>query len=244
MYKLKISKTVNHNFNVMQTHLKFKKSLHLHKSLWNVYDNKLNNNITRAKSNIFNITQYNHFYYFFTQTISSVYDRKDVKSLVDKLNLVTRQLRVKHKDSQFYYLLIPEFHKDGKSIHLHGFLSDGFRHEAYKNKNGYLSLKCFDKLGFNSVSLIKKYDACCKYITKYITKDNFKNFSKGDRLFYCSQNLKRDNVVESGVITQIAPLHYSFKNEYVFKSTINESQYIKLISSINSSDGRVTYYSD
>lgn len=187
MFRLKISKFVDNNYRVMQTHNVFKRKKTISKFLWVSNDKKLDNNISRAISSIFSITSFNKFTYFYTQTIDSIYARTDLKSLIKKFNLITRQLRQQYKDKQFYYLLIPEYHEDGQNWHLHGFLSKDYDILSYINRNGFKELAQFDKLGFNSLSKIRNYGACCKYVTKYVTKDLIKNFNKGDKFYYCSQ---------------------------------------------------------
>lgn len=58
-----------------------------------------------------------------------------------------------------------------------------------------MSCKYFDEnLGFNSFSLIKDYNKCCNYITKYITKDCVRNGSK--KIYMCSRGLKKADKYE------------------------------------------------
>lgn len=55
--------------------------------------------------------------------------------------------------------------------------------------------------------------------------------------------LARDNIVNDGITTNIAPVHYEFKNEYVFKTTINRARYLKLLTDLAHTNG-VTYFED
>lgn len=241
MFTLKISKSVDNKYLFMQTHLKFTTKKRRDKFSWLCYDSKLTNNLSRARTNLFNIVNYNKFEFFYTQTISSLYARSDLKALIKKFNQITRNLRKIYKDGEFFYVFIPEYHQDKKNWHLHGFLSSGYGLDSYINKNGFLSVSSLDNIGWNSISKIKNYTACCKYITKYITKDLLNDFKKGDRIFYCSQKLKRNNLINEYNMTQIAPIHFDFKNEFVFKSTLNESQYYNFVTNIDTIK-RFNYY--
>lgn len=241
MFRLRIHKTVYGKYNFIETSLKFKNRKRLDRFRWLVNDRKLDNNITRAKSNVFNIVSYNKFKYFYTQTISSIYARTDLKRLIKKFNEITRYLRKLYPDLQFYYVVIPEYHDDKQNWHLHGFLSEGYGVTSYINQNGFLSMSAFDKIGFNSISEIRSYEACSKYITKYITKTSAIDISKGEKLFYCSQKLLRENCLEDYVFSQIAPIHFDFKNEYVFKTCVGEKEYYKFVTNIDNIE-RLHYY--
>lgn len=241
MFNLKIHKMVDNNYYFILTGLKFKDPHQkLKKFLWSSYDFKLQNNISRAKSNIFNIVSYNKFEFFYTQTINSIYSRNDLNLLISKFRNYTKYLRKQYNDD-FYYLLIPEYHQDKKNWHLHGFLSRAYGLDSYINKNGYLSVFTLDKIGFNSISKIKNYTACCKYITKYITKNIALDIKKGEHFYYCSQGLKRGNIVKNIVSFEIPPIHFNFKNDYVFKTTTDEKNYYNFINNIDT-ETRFNYY--
>lgn len=241
-FNVNIHKTVFNSFRVISTHLKFNSNKSkLARSFWSSYDLKLQNNITRAKSQVFNIVSYNKFYYFFTQTISSIYSRSDLKSCLIKFSQITRDLRKKFPNHKFYYCLIPEYHLDEHNWHLHGFLSEDYKLLSYINKNGFLSISCYDKIGWNSVSQIKHYDACIKYICKYITKSSAEHLNKGDRLYYASQGLIRENKVNCGYSSQIPPVHFDFKNEFCFKTTLTSARYKKMCEDLDTLKG-ITYY--
>lgn len=241
MFNVRIHKTVYNTYNIVETALRFTSKKRKDKFSWLFNEKKLENNISRAKSNIFNIVSYNKFEFFYTQTISSLYARSDLKRLISKFNEITRNLRKKFPEEDFYYLVIPEYHSDKQNWHLHGFLSKGYGLDSYVNDNGFLSVSCLDKIGWNSISPIKNYQACSKYITKYITKESALDITKGDRLFYCSQKLNRSCIVNDLVMTQIAPIHFDFKNEYVFKTSLTENKYYNFITNIDNIE-RLNYY--
>ena len=154
------------------------------------YDTKLYNNIVRARSKILDYAENNDFTYFFTATISSKYDRTDLKKFTTRLSQCFQDLRKEFKNNLFY-LYIPELHKDKKSWHVHGLIGGvDLQDILYLNQYGYWSCKKLDKLGFNSFSRISCSDACNIYITKYVTKELCKGHKKGDRVYFCSKDLK------------------------------------------------------
>lgn len=153
------------------------------------YDHKLYNNIVRARTKILDYCYNNDFKYFLTATISSKYDRSDLKSFLKQVTQAFRDLR-KTYDGELFYLIIPELHRDKKNWHIHGVIGgDIIKYDMYENQFGYESLCCLDKLGFNSLSEIRSKDACNVYITKYITKGLANGRNKGEHLFYTSRNL-------------------------------------------------------
>ena len=107
-------------------------------------EKKLNNNIIRAKSIVFELASCNNFYWFFTGTINQNHNRKDLKWLIRNTNQIIRDCRKKY-GGEWYYLFIPEKHKDG-SWHIHGLLSYDFMKDFYINENLYLSWSAYDKI--------------------------------------------------------------------------------------------------
>ena len=81
------------------------------------------------------------------------------------------------------------------------------------------------RFGFVSVSKIDNYFATCKYITKYITK-NFYDSTKFQRLYFCSQGLKRSQITADFVINSNIQLAYDYKSEFckIKNLTMEESQ--------------------
>lgn len=155
-----------------------------------VSDVKLSNNISRAKSKVFEYAYCNHWDYFITLTISpEKYDRYDLKTYVKDLGkFISNYNKVHH--SKISYVLIPEQHKDG-AWHMHGLISGILPKHLITNKNGYLDFSMYSmRFGFCSLSPIKSHEAVCKYITKYVTKELFSR-SCGERCYYCSKGLKK-----------------------------------------------------
>ena len=142
--------------------------------------------LSRTKRNIREICLCNDFSYFATVTVNSnLCDRFSLDECQKKLRQRLENLKIKYKD--FKYIFITEKHKNG-AFHFHGLISD-IEEDFYINENGFKSSKEFDKLGFNSFSKIKNYNACCNYITKYITKDCIRN--SHNQIYISSRGLKK-----------------------------------------------------
>lgn len=90
----------------------------------------------------------------------------------------------------------------------------------YYNQNGYLSLSSFDSLGFSSISKINNYEACTKYILKYINKDMCSSF-KGQHLYFCSKGLKRSESILKFISSDIQPISFDFQNSFCNKKELD-----------------------
>ena len=178
--------------------------------------------LSRTKNRIREICLSNSFQYFCTMTVSSSScDRFSLQEVQDKMKKICKKIRRKNKD--FKYIYITEEHKKG-AFHFHGMVKNI---ELYKNKNGYLSSKEFDELGFNSFSKIKSYNACCNYITKYITKNCIKN--ENNQIYFCSRGLKSadvDDLVDYD-LQDIFTNTKVFQNEYCQKHDFDLSKLSK-----------------
>lgn len=189
--------------------LRFKSYSSLKK--FNSYDSKLNNSIIRSKNKIFDYAINNNFKYFITLTCKDSYNSYDLEKLNRDVSQIIRSCRKKYSTS-FSYILIPEKHKKG-DYHLHGLLSADFEQDFYINEHNYLSFKSFDKIGFSSIEKIRNYESCCKYITKYITKELFM-ISKGKHCYYCSNDLKRSEKIYDLIIHNGSTLDFDYNNDY------------------------------
>ena len=173
---------------------------------------KMDESLSRSRRTIRDLILCNKFEYFCTFLLNrKKVDRYDLK----ECKRVITQLFKNYKDRyspDFRYVIVPEFHKDG-AIHFHG-MARGFRPEdltvpkmiAKRNeRTGELEMvpntkKYVDwsyyskKLGFFSCSLIKDYEKCARYVSKYITKD-LVNIARGQRIFMASTGLNRPELV-------------------------------------------------
>lgn len=172
----------------------------------------LDKSLSRSKRNIRDIALCNNFEYFFTQTVSSSApcNREDLEDVVRLLKKSFKAYQRINKD--FKYVIIYERHKDGKGVHLHGLLK-GLGNDLYINKNGYLSLKRLENIGFNSLSKIKDVIKCSNYITKYITKNMCR--TANNQVYFCSRGLIRSKV--SNIDFDVDKYELVYYNEYCKK---------------------------
>ena len=178
---------------------------------WKENDKKIDENLSRAKTNITELALCNIFDYFCTFTFSD--DKIDRNNLA----LCYKSLRKFFNNFQqrqapdFKYLIIPEFHKDG-SIHFHGLVSgipesefiipptikkrlkDGTLADV-PNTPKYKDWKRYsDRFGYFNCSRVKSSEKIAFYITKYITKD-MSDIPKGVHLFAYSRGLKKAEII-------------------------------------------------
>ena len=170
---------------------------------------RFSNNVSRARSRIFELAACNDWEYFCTLTLSSEYDRHDLNGWQKAFSQWLRDYRKKGYDVK--YLLVPEQHKDG-SWHMHGFFSGigeavpftaedigGFGTSAavaaFKaaelNKGEYLNWRDYSRRwGYCTLAKVRNKQAVARYVTKYVTKDiALDNLISGAHLFYASRGL-------------------------------------------------------
>lgn len=179
-------------------------------------ENKLSNNISRAKSKVMEYALCNDFDYFVTLTIDGKkYNREDLKLYYKDLSKFLNNYNTNHK-TKIKYILIPELHKDGKSWHMHGLISGIKEKHLVANKNNYLDWKQYSKkFGYMSLGVIKDKKAVSRYITKYINKDMGNSISElNAHSYYCSKGLKTAEKVKEGILSA-NNIPYDFENEYV-----------------------------
>lgn len=206
-----------------------------------VNDQKLLNNISRARGKIFELAMCNDWQFFVTLTLSdeklkklglSRYDLKGFYKYFSKwLN------NYKYKLS---YLLVPEKHKDG-AIHFHGFIS-GFPLDSPDlelfTENDHLPYKLLNKIkdgeiifnwlpfsekfGFCDFEFIRNQEKCSSYVTKYISKELYKTIDNlGAHCYYCSTGLKRaERIIKTFDI--IDNIDYNYENDYVHVAILNK----------------------
>ena len=160
-------------------------------------DNIYYNNISRSKKSVKELALCNDFNYFVTITIKNDYNRYNIDNAFYFLTKFCK--KYKRKFSNFSYLFIAEYHKDG-AIHFHGlcFISSNARDfdlypRTIKNQKDnkfyhYFSSFIFDDFGRNIFEPIFSKDKISSYILKYITKDCLRTSTH--RLYKCSRGLK------------------------------------------------------
>lgn len=165
---------------------------------------------SRVISKIKDLAECNNFQFFFTQTLKD--NRYDLNCFKKEIQRKFKAYKRKNKD--FIYLIIYEKHKNG-AFHLHG-LVGGIGDDFYINDNGYLSLKFFEDLGFNSLSKIKDKIRVSNYIIKYMTK-NLEKTETGYSYFH-SKNLNVPFVERVKHLPKNCKL--VFENDYLKKWVI------------------------
>ncbi len=146
----------------------------------NAADN-LERSLRRSKKRISDYILANNFELFVTFTFAA--NRQDVD---EKRQQMSNWLRNQRKrNGKFDYLIVPEFHKDGKSLHFHALFNSycGEIQQAINPKTG-LALEQKGQpiyvlpeytLGFNNAKRIlsdaDSQNRIALYVQKYITKD-------------------------------------------------------------------------
>lgn len=195
-------------------------------------DHKLDCNISRARSRIFELAMCNPWQYFFTGTLDGAkHERSDLKGFHKSLSMFVRSQRRKH-NCDVKYLLIPEKHSDGQNWHVHGLingLSDiALTEYQVKDKiprrmkemikggdrlyrwNDYQ-----DKYGWSSLGQVKNAEGVSKYITKYISKEVAKSVQEvGAHMYYASQRLEGYELIKKGTLCDV-PTSWDYENDYV-----------------------------
>lgn len=200
---------------------------------------KLEENIIRAKSKIYELAICNDWELFATFTLNKEkYNRYDLDKFVSDFSReFLKSYNRKHK-LKIKYFVIPEKHKDG-AWHLHGFFMGlPIEHLKEFNEVDYIELPPYilkkirkgekvydwlpyvDKFGWCDLEPIKNHEACSKYVTKYIVKDLSKSVTEvGAHLYYCSQGLNRAMKIKQGyMIGKIIP---DYENEYCRVKTVD-----------------------
>jgi hypothetical protein len=215
-----------------------------------VNDIKLESNISRSRTNVFEYAICNDFEYFITLTLDKKkYNRYDLDNYIKDLGQFIRDARKKH-NTDIQYLLIPEPHKDG-AWHMHGLIrglpvedlkqfksSDRLPKNMNKMINDgrllYNWISYSKKFGFVSVERIKNTIYVSKYITKYITKDMdlIQLERKNKKSYYCSRGLKKAEIIKEGsmsgnIETRLKKLN-SYQNDYLITYDLNLDDLIDL----------------
>jgi hypothetical protein len=146
--------------------------------------------INRAKKRVHDISALNKFQYFVTWTLDGkIIERDNPKVIARKLKTF---LSNKAKRNKMSYLVVPELHKDGKGLHIHGLISGDFE----LVDSGKKTKDC--KTIFNMPQWLFGFSTCieisgdkentAKYMTKYISKDFRKIFGN---FYYAGGGVRR-----------------------------------------------------
>lgn len=211
-------------------------------------DERLSNNLSRAKRQVYDYAMCNSWTHFGTFTIDGKkWDRNDLpifyKSFSQWLRDYQKSIGVK-----IPYLFVPELHKDGENWHMHGLLNfsecpdiltpfstDGRQSKAKilkandLNSKGYTEwVKYSEKFGFCSFGSIIDATRAAKYVTKYISKGfngehrEAKVLGKYKKLYYSSNNLKSRELLLGGELThRMGLLPPDYENDFVLINSFN-----------------------
>lgn len=195
-----------------------------------VNDKKLDENIMRARSKIFEYAICNQWDFFCTFTIDpKKYDRNDLNGYHKSFSQFIRDVGKKY-NTRIRYLLVPEEHTSG-GWHEHGLFS-GFTPEMIRDftlkehlpsyirdklKSGDRVCEWIDyrkKFGFCDLEPVRNHEAVSKYITKYISKTLMTSIRElNAHLYYCSKGLKTATTIKKG--SMLYDMKPSFANDYI-----------------------------
>lgn len=170
--------------------------------------------VKRAKEKIIDITRLNEFSHFITWTLDGQkIDRTDPIIISKKLKTF---LMNKVKRNNLIYLVIPEYHKDNQSIHIHGTINSDFEmvdsNRRTKNNQIIYNIPQW-KYGFSTaIELDNNRKLVSHYITKYLSKDFrmiFGNF------YYAGGNIVREPPTRLLNIDYDAVKSREYSNEYL-----------------------------
>lgn len=179
-------------------------------------EEKLPQNVRRAKSRVFELAMCNTFSHFVTLTFSpeKVQDRENLNELMKRFCKFLNNYNNRHAGGGLSYLLIPEQHKEG-GWHLHGLFSgipeaDLRTFSLHEHLPHYIRQKLFrgeqvqswvpyeQKFGYCVVEPVRSVEGVSKYITKYITKELDKSVRDlNAHMYYHSRNLQGKTLLYS-----------------------------------------------
>lgn len=162
-------------------------------------DNDLRlDSIKRSKDKIMDIVVQNpQLKLFITGTFSpKKVDRENIELCVKKIKYWLRDM---HRDYGLEYIIVPEYHTNGKAIHIHGVISDvlPLKDSGHKLKDGRTIYNLITwQNGFSTAIYIDDSNGRLpvgRYISKYLTKDLKLIFGKS---YWSSKGLRRDTEIE------------------------------------------------
>jgi len=153
----------------------------------------IEDSIRRTKVTISDLIICNNFDLFCTFTFDpkKCKDRNDPIELKNKMSKWLNNQREIH--GSFDYLIVPEFHKDGKAIHFHALLKN-YKGKLTKSTVKNPSREIFNIFSYRSgystaVKIDKNIEKVGSYVKKYITKDM--PLFPGKKRYWCSTGLVR-----------------------------------------------------
>ena len=154
--------------------------------------------LNRTKNTIYELSKSNDWEFFITLTFDPKrYDSTDYSNVTKILTEFMHRMR-KRKSKDLIYMIVPEFHADGKKYHFHGLLANIGDIKMIpsglldKDANDIYNMPdwCYE---FSTATKIKDTVKASAYITKYITKECVQH-TKCKKRYYASNNIKRPDV--------------------------------------------------
>lgn len=172
-----------------------------------VNEEKLLNNLRRARNTIKELALCNDWDYFCTLTLDkSKMDRYNLSEFNKRLGQFIRDER-KRTGCNIKYLLIPEQHKDG-AWHIHGLLKGlpkdslvPVQRDLRRKRQAYNWIGYSKKFGFSDLEKIEDIDRVSSYITKYVTKNLGKGTEQEKKSYYASRGLMRSEEIKKGTVS-------------------------------------------
>jgi hypothetical protein len=176
----------------------------------------LHDSLRRSKRAITDYVLCNDFDLFVTFTFAT--QRQNVDLCKSKMS---NWLDNQNKRNKFEYLIVPEFHKDGKSIHFHA-LFKGYKGKLTDSKIKQKGRKVYNlngySHGFSTAVKIDNIEKVSSYVRKYIVKDMpiFAN----KRRYWCSKSLNRPKSTYNPIIgnSQVLTAGETYKAEFYTKT--------------------------
>lgn len=195
----------------------------IHKVKCSVNDDKLSNNLARAKSTVQEYALCNSWDWWCTFTIDKEkHDRYDLDSIMRDFGEWVHNYNRKRPEHKVKYVVVPEKHKDG-AWHFHGFIKGVRSADLYTNEHGYMSWKQYEKkFGYISMSKIVDLDKASSYILKYMTKDSERNVSDLNKhLYYASKGLERATELYRGSAEYVGDWDWEHPDGYCKIKTLD-----------------------
>lgn len=187
------------------------------------------NSINQTRKRVFNLVKSNKWEYFITLT----FKREDIKWSADNYNDVARcctqfMANLKRRYApDLIYIIVPEFHSDGKNFHFHGLVANvgsiKFVESGHFTDAGDIIFNMIQwKYGFSTATVVKDSDKCSSYISKYMNKNNLNSIPNKKR-YFCSRNILKVqptfyNMELSDLIEEVADDIEASKTQYVKKA--------------------------
>lgn len=174
---------------------------------------KIQEKLMKTKEKVYDIAFSNDWNYFLTITFNEEkVDRFSFEDTSKKIRKYLNNYKNKH-DYDFKYLIVHECHKNG-AFHYHGLLylshAKTLKDSTKRDNKGNIIYNWETwKNGFSTLTKINNLEASCNYILKYLNKDIDKEYVKGRRRYYYSQNcLKPQRTTELDYDTSMLELSY------------------------------------